>query len=34
MNLLRGLGVTESHGGQVFEDGHLYGAVAPIQQRH
>lgn len=34
MYLLCGLGVTESHGGQIFEDGHLHCAVAAIQQRH
>lgn len=32
--LLCRLGITESHGGQIFEDWHLHGAVAPIQQRH
>ncbi|TNN63326.1 hypothetical protein EYF80_026428 [Liparis tanakae] len=34
MDLLCGLGVTERHRGQIFEDGHLHRAVAPIQQRH
>lgn len=34
MYLLCGLGITESHGGQIFEDGHLHSAVAPIKQRH
>lgn len=34
MYLLCGLGITERYSGQVFEDGHLHGAVAPIQQRH
>lgn len=32
--LLCGLGIAERYSGQVFEDGHLHGAVAPIQQRH
>lgn len=34
MNLLRGLGVTERHSGQIFENGHFHSAVAPVQQRH
>lgn len=32
--LLCGLGVTEGHGGQIFEDRHLHGAVAAVEQRH
>lgn len=34
MYLLCGLGVTKGHGGQIFEDWHLHGAVAAIEQRH
>ena len=34
MDLLGGLGITEGHSGHVFQDGHLYGAVTPIQQGH
>ena len=34
VDLLGGLGIAEGYGGQVFEDGHLHGAVAPIQQGH
>lgn len=31
---LCGLSVTEGDSRQVFQDGHLHGAVAPVQQRH
>lgn len=34
MDLLGGLGITEGHSGHVFQDGHLYGAVTPVQQGH
>lgn len=34
MDLLCGLGIAEGHGGQVFQDGHFHGAVAPVQERH
>ncbi len=34
MYLLCGLSITERHCSQVFQDGHLHGAVASIQQRH
>lgn len=34
VDLLSGLCVTEGHGGQVLQDGHLHGAVSPIEQRH
>ncbi len=34
MYLLCGLSITESHSGQIFEDGHLHRAVAPIEQCH
>lgn len=34
MDLLRRLGITESHSGQIFEDWHLHSAVASIKQRH
>ena len=34
VDLLRGLSVAEGDSRQVFQDGHLHGAVAPIQQRH
>lgn len=34
VDLLCGLSVAEGHGGQVFQDGHFHGAVAPVQERH
>lgn len=32
--LLCGLSITEGNSSQVFQDGHLHGTVAPIEQRH
>ena len=34
VDLLRGLRVTEGHGGHVLQDGHLHRAVPAVQQRH
>ena len=34
VNLRGGLGVTESHRGHVFQDGHLHWAVTSVQERH
>lgn len=34
VDLLGGLSIAESHSCYVFEDGHFYGAVTSVQQRH